>query len=208
MENKTLRSVLWQKVIECVEDLTLGQFALRMGLGCVAILYVLCIASPAFATRLASWNNGTVPLSVFVCAVLFSLPKMWALFSEQVFNSYLPEQTGVEPVVQDSVEGIPVDELLEHLFTVRTFKRADIEQKFGIPRYKYSALATRLKEIGVLTHGENNATILADGIKREDVMNVLRGKGSAEELEKPLNIVRPLPSSPPIFTKRVVTRIA
>jgi hypothetical protein len=47
----------------------------------------------------------------------------------------------------NTIEGIPTLELLDHLFEHKSFKREDIENKFGIPRNRYGILATKLESI-------------------------------------------------------------
>ncbi|WP_146118976.1 hypothetical protein [Blastopirellula marina] len=138
-----------------------------------------------------TWHNYAIPTVLWIFGLVFSAPRIFRLLSA----FFTTEEQEVE-----SIEGIPTSELLDHLFTFGTFKRDDIEDKFKIPRYRYTALAKKLKELDVLTSGENNATVLNPDCSREHVASILEGKTTAAELEKPLTIVRPLPS----FTRRQI----
>lgn len=91
------------------------------------------------------------------------------------------------PVHRDSneLEGIPHSELLHHLFTERSFKRNDIEDKFLIPRYKVQELGESLERVNVLVRGENNSRVLNDDLSRADVSEIIRNAQTHKDL-KPL----------------------
>lgn len=73
-------------------------------------------------------------------------------------------------------------ELLDHLFEFESFKRDDIEKKFGIPRNRFTTLAQKLEDLCVLKRGENNSRILNEEFARSDVALLLEGKTSAADL--------------------------
>lgn len=81
------------------------------------------------------------------------------------------------------LEGIPHSELLDHLFTARSFKRQDIEDKFLIPRYKVTELKAELERVGVLVRGENNAHILNPEYSRQDVASIIQPVQRAKDLQ-------------------------
>lgn len=83
----------------------------------------------------------------------------------------------------DELEGIPHSELLDHLFTEKSFKRNDIENKFLLPRYKVTELKAELERVGVLVRGENNAHILNPAYSRQDVASIIHGKQRGRDLE-------------------------
>jgi len=78
----------------------------------------------------------------------------------------------------DSIDGIPRLELLDHLFTVGTFKRDDVENKWKIPRYRVTEISKKLEDLGVLVRGENNARVLNTDFTREDIASMIDGKKS------------------------------
>ncbi len=90
-----------------------------------------------------------------------------------------------------TLEGIPTVELLDHLFQFESFKREDIEKKFWIPRNRYTTLAIKLENIGVLIRGENNARVLSTEYSRADVAAILEQAESAKELKAVFRQVGP-----------------
>lgn len=138
-----------------------------------------------------SWKNSAIPSAAFSTAIVFASPWLFRICIDTFKSCF----AGKDSDEAETVEGIPTDELLDYLFTVKTFKRDDVEARFKIPRYKYTILSKRLKESGVLTHGINNETVLSSDVTRAFVAGVLTGDG------EPVKIVRPIPSS---FTKREI----
>lgn len=84
----------------------------------------------------------------------------------------------------DSVEGIPVSELLNHLFTFKTFKRDDAERIFAMPRNRYQDLANRLDALGIFVRGTNNARELNPELSRQEVAALVRGERCASKLSE------------------------
>jgi hypothetical protein len=83
----------------------------------------------------------------------------------------------------DSIDGIPRLELLDHLFTVGTFKRDEVEKKWGIPRYRVTEISKKLEDLGVLVRGENNARVLNTEYTRSDLAILLGEHGSFEDIK-------------------------
>jgi hypothetical protein len=138
-----------------------------------------------------TWHNYAVPKVLWIFGLVFFSPAI-----VRIVRNWLKTPAG------ETIEGIPTTELIDHLFTEGTFKRDDIERKFNVPRYRYTALAKKLKELDVLCSGpRNNETILNPDCTRETLADILAGKMTAGELERPLNIVRPLP----YFARRTIS---
>lgn len=85
---------------------------------------------------------------------------------------------------EDSIEGIPVAELLNHLFTFKTFKRDDAERIFAMPRNRYQDLANRLDALGIFVRGTNNARELNPELSRQEVAALVRGERCASKLSE------------------------
>ena len=212
METHTLRSAVWQKFVSFVEEHSVRDMLVIIGLFFLAgILSAAAIDLPTMVRivdAVMEWHHNALPTVLLTTFGVFSAP---ALYREA--RSALSDlcEMSHDPVPQvDSIEGIPTDELLDHLFTAGTFTRADAE-KFGMTAKRHNALVSKLKELGILTHGANNSTVLAAGARREDVAALLSGKTKAEELKAGVRIVRPLPYSPtpsPAFKIRAVSAIA
>lgn len=202
-EKKTMRGVVWQKLVRAVDAHSLRELGLFLLLLFLAGTLSLAVVSPERALQLREWRGGAFPMLVQVNLFVFLLPRLYGwvrggLERATEWGTHVPD---VE--AGDQLDGIPVMELIDHLFRARTFKRDDVETRWRIPRYRYTALAQKLKALGVLTHGANNATVLAEDMSREDVARILSSAGTAEELELPVRIVRPLPSPAPFSRRKI-----
>lgn len=209
-EKKHMRSVVWQKIVAFTEEHSIRSIVKFTALSFVAGLISAALTSPDTADRYFSavmeWRNYTVPVTLWVVFLTFYGKKgiTWLASSiASVMPSY--EEGEIEEDTDCMIEGIPVTKLVDHLVKFKTFKRDDIERKFLIPRYRYTALAKKLKEIGVLTHGQNNMSVLGEEWGRRELTNLFSGKEGADELEREVNIVRPLPS-PASFTHRRISQ--
>lgn len=204
-EKKSMVSVVWQKLIAFVEAHSIRSMFKFIGLSFVSGLISAALTSPEttdrYFTLIMEWRNHTVPVTLWVALLTF-FGKPVALFLFGAVADALPAREEAEEEGESDMmlEGIPVTALVDHLVKFKTFKRDDIERKFLVPRYRYTALAKKLKEIGVLTHGQNNMSVLGAEWGRYELTNLFAGKEGADELEKEVNIVRPLPS-PPVFSR-------
>lgn len=209
-EKKHMRSVLWQKIVGFLEEHSLRSILKAVALSFAAGLISAALTSPEetdrYFTAVMEWRNYTVPVTLWVVFLTFFGKKMLkglAASVASVMPSY--EEGEIEEDTDCMIEGIPVTKLVDHLVKFKTFKRDDIERKFLIPRYRYTALAKKLKEIGVLTHGLNNMSVLGEEWGRSELTELFAGKQGADELERGVNIVRPSPS-PASFVRRLVSQ--
>lgn len=104
------------------------------------------------------------------------------------------------------IEGVPTAELIDHLFEHNSFKRQEIEAKFGVPRNRYHKLAERMESVGILIRGENNSRILNKDLSRAQVAEHLIGKVSADQIDSFRVVHSPTPER--IFTTRPVSQTA
>jgi hypothetical protein len=187
----TMTGTIWRKCIEAVECRTLAQLGTTVGLFFLAGLASSFVADGGGAAlAIMQWKNHLIPHAVLCYAAVFAAPRVWRVLCDSLRPA--EEEGGT----QTEAEAIPTNELLDYLFTVRTFKRDDVESRFAIPRYKYTALVQRMKAAGVLVHGVNNQTMLAPGMTREEAAGVLSGEGTQ------VRVVRPLPC--PVFTRKQI----
>lgn len=80
----------------------------------------------------------------------------------------------------DCIDGIPRHELLDFLFTEKSFKQDDVMAAFRIPRYKVTELKQNLERVGVLVRGPNNSHVLNSDISRRDVASILNARTASE----------------------------
>lgn len=201
-----MAGVLWVKIIEEVECHTLKELLIFLSLIFFAGILSATATNVDFALWIRDWNHGAIPTIFWINVVVFSAPTLWRMFKNTTRKvtdwSAVEEETEKESGL--TIEGIPIGELLDHLFKARSFKRDDVEERWKIPRYKYTALSKKLKDLGVLIKGKvNNTTVLKEGITREEVARILKTGDSVDDLEKSINIVRPLPSSPNFIKRRL-----
>ncbi len=170
----TLPSVLSRKLAEAVDGLTLKQLTKRIGLGLLAgVLSASVIdvqASVNSLVALGHWHNSAVTKTVVIFLLVFHGAKLAA-----VARRFVPKPRA------ETIEGIPTVELLDHLFTEKSLK-TDAWKKFGVPQYRVERLAKSLKRVGVLTTGENNASVLDAEFSRQDVAKMLSGVPSARDI--------------------------
>lgn len=210
IEKKRMSSVVWQKLVAFIEAHSVRSMLKFVGLSFVAGLISAALTSPEETDRYVSlimeWRNYTVPVTLWVVFLTFFGKRMALFIFGGVADVLRPSDDDEEVGEQEMMlEGIPVAALVDHLVKFKTFKRDDIERKFLVPRYRYTALAKKLKEIGVLTHGQNNMSVLGEEWGRRELTNLFSGKEGADELEREVNIVRPLPS-PASFTHRRISQ--
>ncbi len=189
----TIRAAICSKIAKFIQTHTIGEMCKRVGLAFIAGLISAAILDLQPVIRMVQgiihWRDNAIPLIAMVTFFTFKMPWLY----QKVSDAFTTLTESDDEEVGDTIEGIPREELIDHLFTHKSFKRGDIETTFGIPRYRYTALCKKLKEIGVLTAGENNASILAD-VTRAQVVALLAGKSSAEELSSFQVIRQSLPS--------------
>lgn len=208
METKTMRGVIWQKLVEAVDHLSLRQLMHGSALAGVAALYsAFLLDGGRTLVRLSEWHGGALPGIVLVNLVVWNIPRLWRVVRTAVLTIDLTSAIEEVEPEGDCLEGVSTAALIDHLFATRSFKRAEVELALGLPRSRYSDLADAMERIGILERGENNARVLS-ALPRARVAELLAGKSSAEELEIPINIVRPLPSPAPLFKVRTLSQTA
>lgn len=184
METKSLTLVLWQKFVAFVEDSTFWQLARYLNYilaaGILSAAWINFTAFGNFLIRLSLWHNGAVVKVAIAFVVIFAGKRIGSWFYETLFRLTFT-LSGNEPPT-DCIEGIPTGKLIDHLLTEGTFKGDEIEQKFTAPRYRVSKLAKKLREIGVLVTGANNAAVLADGFTADDLASIFTVP-NADDLE-------------------------
>jgi hypothetical protein len=207
----TLKKVLWIKFVQFVAERPLGSIVKFVGLSFVAGLLSSLLASPDDFERVfyavALWHNGLITLILMCFGFVFFAPRFFRFIMDELV--YIVEGLTQQSCESDeTIEGIPVTEMVDHLFEEKSFKREEIEGKFGIPRNRYQRLAEKMEDLDILTRGENNSRVLNEEMSRAEVIEHLKGKRVAMQLEYPLKIVRPpLPRSP-VFVHRELAQTA
>jgi len=110
-------------------------------------------------------------------------------FSTIEFNRYDEQEIVQEQSDAWSIEWIPVIELIDHLFIAKSFKREDIEKKFGIARHRFTDVANALEECWILVRGENNARVLNPNITRQEIVAcVAEAQEASQIVRRPIKM--------------------
>lgn len=109
-----------------------------------------------------------------------NIQQIFNKFSTIEFNRYKEEEVQ-EQSEWWMIEWIPVLELIDHLFIVKSFKREDIEKKFWIARHRFADVANALEECWILVRWPNNSRVLNDKITRQEIVACI---AQAEKIEQ------------------------
>lgn len=179
MRSRTIKSIIWSKLLDNLENATFAQIS----------IFVLLCALSFLMTLILTYTEQTVETIMKVVQAYNFLALKSVISFLVVFNFRnilealkVPEEKEVT-ATGNTIEWIPVVELLDHLFEFESFKRDDIEEKFGIPRNRFTELAKKLETLNVLIRGENNSRVLNPEFTRSDIATMLEGKSSTEELK-------------------------
>lgn len=184
MQTRTLTSILVSKILDVLESSTLSQIfsGFLLLLASIIITVVLTYTDDSIAAfrAILSWENAIITKAVVITLLVFNFSKILALILEW-FESLLATHTDIRTI--DSIDGIPRLELMDHLFTIGTFKRDDVESKWAIPRYRVTAISKKLEDLGVLIRGENNSRILNPEYTRADLATLLGDHQSMDDVK-------------------------
>ena len=185
MQNRTLGSIVISKILDVLESSTLSQIfsGFLLLLASVIITVVLTYTDDSIRafTAILEWENRIILKGVVSTLLIFNFSKILAVFLSWFEGFSLGGGEDSFRTI-DSIDGIPRLELLDHLFTVGTFKRDDVENKWKIPRYRVTEISKKFEDLGVLVRGENNARVLNPDFTREDVAGLLEGRDSVSNI--------------------------
>lgn len=188
---RSLTNILANKILDNIEGQSLPQLLIRAAMVFISTMAAMAAIYPHAAAEIAravwSWHDGAVAKFCFIFVLTFNFGKIAQLAIKVAKNAARAEKVATG----DIIDGIPVVELLDHLFTQQSFKREEVERKFGIPRNKYTTLAIKLENLGVLVRGENNARVLNEDFARADVAAILNGASTARNLKTVFRQVGP-----------------
>lgn len=184
MQTRTLTSILVSKVLDVLESSTLSQifsgFLLLLASIIITVVFTYTDDSIEAFRAILTWENAIIAKAIVVTLLVFNFSKILALILEW-FESLLATHTDIRTI--DSIDGIPRLELMDHLFTIGTFKRDDVESKWAIPRYRVTAISKKLEDLGVLIRGENNSRILNPEYTRADLATLLGDHKSMDDVK-------------------------
>lgn len=188
---RSLTTIIADKILDNLEAMPLSHFVFRTFLFLMACMVTFAALYPQnahdFIRAVWMWQNGAIIKTTFIFFLVFNIQKIGTLGVKVWKNA----QTTQKIETGNTIEGIPTVELLDHLFNHQSFKREEIEKKFWIPRNRYTTLAMKLENIGVLIRGENNARVLNTEYARADIAAILENVDNARALKAVFREVAP-----------------
>ncbi|MEE9117829.1 MAG: hypothetical protein V3U02_04440 [Calditrichia bacterium] len=180
---KNLKSIIRNKSLDFVESHSLSQLFKMVLLHILVIVLTSILISPKFFLN---------SLIFVISAKAFILPKFalcsLLVWKFPVWSKYLT-RLGFTPKAKETIEGVPVGELLHHLFTENSLK-FEAKKKLGFTHARFCSLVSKLEKLNVLVRGENNSRVLNPDFSREQVADILRNKSRSENLSPALRIFR------------------
>lgn len=195
---RTISGILWEKYLDKIEDRGGGIIFRSFLKISLFLLVVSWLISPETITHFArtafEWRGYLLPKILASGVLIFQLETLGRIchYIVKILCSNLSWWVGKNRTkkknnsVIECINGIPHNEVITHLLETGNFKRAEIEQKFGIPRRKYEGLAKALEKLGIIRKdpGQNNAFVFVPEFTRQDLANIFSGKTDAQDLEK------------------------
>lgn len=186
-----ITKIICKKILQNIERQTIGQIFKTCCLILLGIVFTLSSLYPDFAKMIAHsmfiWNSHAIVKTVIIFSLVFNFSRIWQMCVKIYKNRSSPQKVATGA----TIEWIPTLELLDHLFEHQSFKREDIENKFWIPRNRYTLLATKLESIWVLKKGLNNARVLNEEYTRADIASILQNVTSAKDLKQVFRQISP-----------------
>jgi hypothetical protein len=177
--NRSITSILVSKILDVLESSTLSQIftGFLLLLASIILTVVLTYTDDSLEAfrAILTWENAIIAKAIVVTLFVFNFSRIVSVLLIK-FEFVLASREEIRTI--DSIDGIPRLELLDHLFTVGTFKRDEVEKKWGIPRYRVTEISKKLEDLGVLVRGDNNARVLNTDFTREDIATMIDGKKS------------------------------
>lgn len=178
---RTVHGVIWSKVLDALEEVSLGTVGRFTAAVAATVVLTYCLNYAPEAGRLLlhaiTFADSIVLKGTVAAALVASHRKIFA-----AVVAVCTRPTPATPSVP-TIDGIPISELLDHLFEHESFKRDEIEAKFGIPRNRSDALGRKFDELGITIRNRFRARILNPELSRQDVAAMLEGKTTAAELQ-------------------------
>jgi len=182
LENiQTIRSILWKKFVRTVEHSDLGRVCYFIGMFSLSIFIGLSFTysdqSKLIFTQLMELENYLIPKLALSGLLVNCIPFFFRTFSGafREFKHKMKLNRRYEIILDDTeeVEGIEVEELIDHLIEEGTFKRDEIETIFGLSRNRFTRLAKRLDGLGIIERGENNSRVFNYKHNRQELYDLL-----------------------------------
>lgn len=172
---------MYSKLLDSIESSTFsGMFAFgAKTTGAILIAASLFDTQTAVETakHVFVFADYAIPKTALSFAVIFGW-RYEARFARWMIAPIMDRFQGEEDEDEEDdgiaqIRGIPVSEIVDHLFSEKSFKIKDVQEKLAISRGNYDFLSKGLEECGILVRGENNSKIIDKEFSREQVVSIL-----------------------------------
>lgn len=178
---RSVSTIVGDKLLDVIQNASISTIINRVMLALSALVMWLGVAYPEVIIEwikiVATWDWFAIPKLIFCFVIVFNYKSIIEFIKDNI-PSFEKEE-----VDQDTIEWIPMIELLDHLFEFKSFKRDDVEQKFAIPRHRFTDLANKFEEMWILVRGINNSRVLNNDFSRQDIASILSGKSTTQEIK-------------------------
>ena len=184
-QKRTISWIVVDKLLENISNASLTSILYGTNLFLGSLLLTFTFIYPETIKNaiiyLFWWNNFAFPKLIVSFMTIFNFRRIVDQVKKIIPTMLMTKENDEDC---DTIEWIPVHELLDHLFENKSFKREDVEKKFSIPRYKFTELANRFEELWILTRWMNNSRILNPDFWRQDIARMLQWIETVEEIKQ------------------------
>jgi chromate transport protein ChrA len=129
--NRSITYILVSKILEILESSTLSQifsgFLLLLASIIITVVFTYTDDSIEAFRAILTWENAIIMKAIVITLFVFNFSRIISVILIK-FESILASREEIRTI--DSIDGIPRLELMDHLFTVGSFKRDDVESKW------------------------------------------------------------------------------
>lgn len=204
LQSPTLGSIFADKIKRWIIHNTITDIFKLCILHALTIFLTVLMVHPEYFIELIQqsvrYNSFVLPKYLIALTVVFNFGTL-----SKLSKKFRPRTRSIN---QYSIEGVPVTEVLDHLFEYQSFKHDDVvgeKTKLKMSRKRFDKLAKKLEDLDVLVRGENRARILNTEYSRADIASMLEGKKRARDIEPLLrrvgNTFKTKPSAKEIAVK-------
>lgn len=185
---RTLHGALWSDFFEWFSDRPWMKVAgAAFILGGFLVIQWAIYSLPTFLRATAAF----VSASHFAFLQVVGLSVLW-WYRAKVTGWFKRDRRVVNDTRILSLYGVPVVELVDHLFEKQTFRQVEVMPKFAMKRSEYDELSDKLEEHGALVRGERNTHVLNPDITRQQVAQMISMMAKGET---PSAMIRTRPNS-------------
>lgn len=187
MNDRTLRQVLWGKIVALIDDIPapviLSRLAGMARISVVVGLFALLGSLDQVLFFVATAWGGLIPRVVFAVTLYKYTPRIWAWGRCILAKRVASTQPSLPIADQHWLGTINAGEFLDFLANNGHAKTSQYMTQYpGTVKHDLTALCKRLLEIGVLVKGANNSNVLGNEYTLDQITDILHSADTPEKL--------------------------